>query len=147
MLEEGSDWNCPVLPLRLPPPLLQSYASVLPAQAHSIKDSRCTAAPPRQCLCCSLTCPLSLSYSLPSPSLPLQYLPSLSPAQAHSIKDRRCSTAKAVFALQSRFKWALSGTPLQNRVAELYSLVRFLQVDPYSYYFCRKCDCQSLDFM
>jgi len=32
---------------------------------------------------------------------------------AHSIKDRRCSTAKAVFALDSKFKWALSGTPLQ----------------------------------
>jgi SNF2 family DNA or RNA helicase len=43
--------------------------------------------------------------------------------QAHSIKDRSCSTAKAVFALQSQYKWALSGTPLQNRVGELYSLV------------------------
>eukprot|EP00850_Spirogloea_muscicola_P001861 SM000007S20821 [mRNA] locus=s7:472696:479059:+ [translate_table: standard] len=66
--------------------------------------------------------------------------------EAHSIKDRRCSTAKAVFALQSEFKWALSGTPLQNRVGELYSLVRFLQIEPYSYYFCRKCDCKSLDY-
>ena len=33
--------------------------------------------------------------------------------EAHSIKDRRCSTAKAVFALDSKYKWALSGTPLQ----------------------------------
>ncbi|KAL3679938.1 hypothetical protein R1sor_022894 [Riccia sorocarpa] len=66
--------------------------------------------------------------------------------EAHSIKDRRCSTAKAIFALKSTFKWALSGTPLQNRVGELYSLVRFLGVDPYSYYFCRKCDCKSLDY-
>lgn len=32
---------------------------------------------------------------------------------AHSIKDRRSSTAKAVFALDSKYKWALSGTPLQ----------------------------------
>ncbi len=29
--------------------------------------------------------------------------------EAHSIKDRRCSTAKAVFALDSRYKWALKG--------------------------------------
>ncbi|CAI6001285.1 unnamed protein product [Closterium sp. NIES-64] len=65
--------------------------------------------------------------------------------EAHSIKDRRCNTARAVFGLRSDFKWALSGTPLQNRVGELYSLIRFLQIDPYSYYFCRHCDCQSLD--
>lgn len=43
--------------------------------------------------------------------------------QAHFIKDRRCNTARAVFALSSLYKWALSGTPLQNRVGELYSLV------------------------
>ena len=35
--------------------------------------------------------------------------------EAHSIKDRRCSTARAVFALTSAYKWALSGTPLQAR--------------------------------
>ena len=50
--------------------------------------------------------------------------------EAHSIKDRRSNTAKAVFALSSRHKWALSGTPLQNRVAELYSQIRFLEVTP-----------------
>ena len=48
--------------------------------------------------------------------------------EAHSIKDRRSSTAKAVFALDSKYKWALSGTPLQNRVGELYSLIRLVQV-------------------
>jgi hypothetical protein len=43
--------------------------------------------------------------------------------QAHFIKDRRCNTARAIFELESEYKWALSGTPLQNRVGELYSLV------------------------
>lgn len=43
--------------------------------------------------------------------------------QAHYIKDRSCNTTKAVLALESSYKWALSGTPLQNRVGELYSLV------------------------
>ncbi|XP_058220285.1 DNA repair protein RAD16 isoform X3 [Rhododendron vialii] len=66
--------------------------------------------------------------------------------EAHYIKDRHCNTAKAVLALESSFKWALSGTPLQNRVGELYSLVRFLQIVPYSYYFCKDCDCRTLDY-
>ncbi|KAE8778373.1 DNA repair protein RAD16 [Hordeum vulgare] len=65
--------------------------------------------------------------------------------EAHFIKDRRCNTARAVFALESEYKWALSGTPLQNRVGELYSLIRFLQIFPYSNYFCKDCDCQILD--
>ncbi|KAH9793254.1 Helicase protein with RING/U-box domain-containing protein [Citrus sinensis] len=66
--------------------------------------------------------------------------------EAHFIKDRRSNTAKAVLALESSYKWALSGTPLQNRVGELYSLVRFLQITPYSYYFCKDCDCKVLDY-
>ncbi|XP_065874135.1 DNA repair protein RAD16 [Euphorbia lathyris] len=66
--------------------------------------------------------------------------------EAHYVKDRRCNTAKAVFALESSYKWALSGTPLQNRVGELYSLVRFLQIVPYSYYLCKDCDCRTLDY-
>jgi DNA repair protein RAD16 len=66
--------------------------------------------------------------------------------EAHYIKDRRCNTTRAVLALKSSYKWALSGTPLQNRVGELYSLVRFLQIPPYSYYFCKDCDCKELDY-
>ncbi|KAK1389047.1 ATP-dependent helicase rhp16 [Heracleum sosnowskyi] len=66
--------------------------------------------------------------------------------EAHYIKDRRCNTTKAVLALKSSYKWALSGTPLQNRVGELYSLIRFLQISPYSYYFCKDCDCRTLDY-
>ena len=56
--------------------------------------------------------------------------------EAHCIKDRSCSTAQAVFKLTALYRWGLSGTPLQNRVSELYSLVRFLRLDPYSYYYC-----------
>ncbi|KAJ7638363.1 SNF2 family N-terminal domain-containing protein [Roridomyces roridus] len=64
--------------------------------------------------------------------------------EAHNIKERATNTAKAAFELKARARWCLSGTPLQNRVGELYSLVRFLGGDPFSFYFCKKCDCKSL---
>lgn len=48
------------------------------------------------------------------------------------MKDRRCNTAKAIFALESSYKWALSGTPLQNRVGELYSLVSSIYLEQYA---------------
>ncbi len=50
--------------------------------------------------------------------------------EAHSIKDRRCSTARAVFALNSKYKWALSGTPLQARCLPPLSGVLTLLLEP-----------------
>ncbi|KAJ8086065.1 DNA repair protein rad16 [Marasmius tenuissimus] len=64
--------------------------------------------------------------------------------EAHNIKERSTNTAKAAFELKAERRWCLSGTPLQNRVGELYSLVRFLGGDPFSYYFCKRCSCKSL---
>lgn len=64
--------------------------------------------------------------------------------EAHNIKERVTNTAKATFELQGTYRWCLSGTPLQNRVGELYSLVRFIGGDPFSYYFCKRCSCKSL---
>ena len=73
--------------------------------------------------------------------------------EAHAIKDRRCSTAQGTFALHAYYRWCLSGTPLQNRVGEFYSLVTFLRVDPYAYYFCKGknkdgsiCDCKCREY-
>ncbi|OQR86378.1 DNA repair protein [Achlya hypogyna] len=66
--------------------------------------------------------------------------------EAHYIKDRRCSTARSVFKLTSKFKWCLTGTPLQNRIGELFSLIRFLQVHPFAYYHCTQCKCEQIDF-
>ncbi|KAI0299763.1 SNF2 family N-terminal domain-containing protein [Multifurca ochricompacta] len=64
--------------------------------------------------------------------------------EAHNIKERATNTAKATFELKAKYRWCLSGTPLQNRVGELYSLIRFLGCDPFSHYYCKKCSCKSL---
>lgn len=64
--------------------------------------------------------------------------------EAHNIKERATNTAKATFEMKAKYRWCLSGTPLQNRVGELYSLIRFLGCDPFSHYYCKKCACKSL---
>lgn len=66
--------------------------------------------------------------------------------EAHNIKDRQSNTAKAVNVLRTQKRWCLSGTPLQNRIGEMYSLIRFLDIDPFSKYFCTKCDCASKEW-
>ncbi|KAI9826519.1 MAG: DNA repair protein rad16 [Phylliscum demangeonii] len=63
--------------------------------------------------------------------------------EAHSIKGRTTLTALACFALDADYRWCLSGTPLQNRIGELLSLFRFLQVRPFGTYECKSCKCSD----
>jgi DNA repair protein RAD16 len=66
--------------------------------------------------------------------------------EAHSIKSRNTGVAKACFALKANYKWCLSGTPVQNRIGEFFSLLRFLQVKPFACYFCKSCKCEQLQW-
>lgn len=64
--------------------------------------------------------------------------------EAHSIKQRTTGVARACFALKGNYKWCLSGTPVQNRIGEFFSLLRFLEVRPFADYFCKRCPCSLL---
>lgn len=66
--------------------------------------------------------------------------------EAHRIKSRTTSTTKAACALRAEHKWLLTGTPLQNRVGDLYSLLRFMKYAPFARYYCGVdgCSCSSL---
>ncbi|GAB0134389.1 hypothetical protein EsDP_00002766 [Epichloe bromicola] len=66
--------------------------------------------------------------------------------EAHCIKTRSTMTAKACFALQTNYRWCLSGTPLQNRIGELFSLIRFLNIRPFALYLCKQCPCSTLEW-
>ncbi|CAK7220481.1 hypothetical protein SEUCBS140593_004248 [Sporothrix eucalyptigena] len=51
--------------------------------------------------------------------------------EAHSIKNRNAKMTKACYSLASEFRWCLTGTPMQNNLDELQSLVKFLRITPY----------------
>ncbi|KAF8745233.1 HIRAN domain, partial [Rhizoctonia solani] len=52
--------------------------------------------------------------------------------EAHYCKSRHTKNAKACYKLDSVYRWALTGTPIVNRLEDLYSLLCFLKYEPWS---------------
>ncbi|KAL9003842.1 MAG: hypothetical protein Q9188_003303 [Gyalolechia gomerana] len=52
--------------------------------------------------------------------------------EAHFIKNRQSKTAKACYEIDAQHRWVLTGTPIVNRLEDLFSLVRFLRVEPWN---------------
>ncbi|WRT64369.1 uncharacterized protein IL334_001301 [Kwoniella shivajii] len=50
--------------------------------------------------------------------------------EAQNIKNKNTRAAKAAVALKAKYRWCLTGTPIQNNVEELYSLFKFLRARP-----------------
>ncbi|EEB07489.1 ATP-dependent DNA helicase [Schizosaccharomyces japonicus yFS275] len=51
--------------------------------------------------------------------------------EAHTIRNHETLAAVGCCALNASYRWCLTGTPIQNHIGELYSLLKFLRVKPY----------------
>ena len=49
---------------------------------------------------------------------------------AHQIRNRSTKTFQAITALRTQRRWCLTGTPVQNKLDDLFSLTAFLQFYP-----------------
>jgi DNA repair protein RAD5 len=54
--------------------------------------------------------------------------------EGHNIRNRNTQTAKACLSLKARHKWIVTGTPIQNALDDLYTLISFLDLEPWSDY-------------
>ncbi|ETS75548.1 hypothetical protein PFICI_12492 [Pestalotiopsis fici W106-1] len=50
--------------------------------------------------------------------------------EAHWIRNQASQQFKAIIKVPSQRRWCLTGTPIQNRIDDLVSLLRFLQFEP-----------------
>ncbi|KAL3846898.1 hypothetical protein ACJMK2_017850 [Sinanodonta woodiana] len=52
--------------------------------------------------------------------------------EGHAIRNPNAKQTKAILALSAQRKWVLTGTPIQNSMKDLWSLVNFLQISPFT---------------
>ncbi|XP_066266289.1 helicase-like transcription factor [Branchiostoma lanceolatum] len=52
--------------------------------------------------------------------------------EGHTIRNPAAQQSKAAFALQAERTWVLTGTPIQNSMRDLWSIVCFLRVEPFT---------------
>ncbi|KAI9278394.1 SNF2 family N-terminal domain-containing protein [Phascolomyces articulosus] len=51
--------------------------------------------------------------------------------EAHEIKNQKTIKAEACCLIEATYRWCLSATPIQNKIDDLFSLIKFLRIQPY----------------
>ncbi|EIE90943.1 hypothetical protein RO3G_15654 [Rhizopus delemar RA 99-880] len=51
--------------------------------------------------------------------------------EAHTIKNKATIAAQGCCQIESTYRWCMTATPIQNKVDELYSLIKFLRIRPF----------------
>ena len=49
--------------------------------------------------------------------------------EAHWVRNHECATSAAVAALKAERRWCMTGTPIQNKMDDLFSLVRYVALE------------------
>ncbi|XP_034486352.1 transcription termination factor 2-like [Drosophila innubila] len=51
--------------------------------------------------------------------------------EAHVVRNHMAQSSQAVSELRGKFRWALTGTPIQNKELDVYALLKFLRCSPF----------------